>query len=86
MLVVSQELEPFVVGCQACGRRLVGVMADVRSAAEGTASRRQLSSQHRTVSRVLHDNELTRLRRDGQTTLAALEDRAQWLPDSEDVR
>lgn len=72
--------------CQACGRRLVGVMSDVRSAVDGTLSRRQLSSQHRTMSRVLHDNELQRLRRDGQTTLAALEDRAQWLPDSEEVR
>ncbi|XP_054273864.1 pleckstrin homology domain-containing family G member 4B-like isoform X2 [Macrosteles quadrilineatus] len=81
-----KELEPFVSSCQACGRRLVGVMSDVRSAVDGTMSRRQLSSQHRTMSRVLHDNELQRLRRDGQTTLAALEDRAQWLPDSEDVR
>ncbi|XP_046674250.1 puratrophin-1-like isoform X2 [Homalodisca vitripennis] len=81
-----KELEPFISSCQACGRRLVGVMSDVRSAVDGTLSRRQLSSQHRTMSRVLHDSELQRLRRDGHTTLAALEDRAQWLPDNEDVR
>lgn len=62
------------------------MMSDVRSAVDGSVSRRQLGSQYRTMSRVLHDGDLQRLRRDGHTSLAALEERAQWLPDSEDVR
>lgn len=85
-ITVVQELEPLLMTCQACGRQLVYVMSEVRGAAEGTLSRRQLSSQQRALNRLLHDPELQRLRRDGPTCLAALEDRAQWLPDSEDVR
>jgi hypothetical protein len=82
-----QEVEPFLAQCHACGRRLVTVMSELRSTEGQTqVTRRQLHHQHRALTRALIDPDLQRLRREGKDTLTRLEERAQWLPSSEDVR
>jgi hypothetical protein len=62
-------------------------MSELR-ATEGQSqvTRRQLHHQHRTLTRALIDPDLQRLRREGKDILTRLEERAQWLPASEDVR
>jgi hypothetical protein len=62
-------------------------MSELR-ATEGQSQlmRRQLHHQHRTLTRALIDPDLQRLRREGKDILTRLEERAQWLPASEDVR
>ncbi|KDR23948.1 hypothetical protein L798_08872 [Zootermopsis nevadensis] len=82
-----KEVEPFLGQCHACGRRLVSVMSELRSTeGQRQVTRRQLHHQHRALTRALTDPELQRLRREGNATLARLEERSQWLPASEDVR
>jgi len=84
---IQQEVEPFLAQCHVCGRRLVAIMSELR-ATEGQSqlTRRQLHHQHRTLTRALIDPDLQRLRREGKDILTRLEERAQWLPASEDVR
>lgn len=72
--------------CHACGRRLVSVMSDLKSVDGVTLNRRQLQQQQRLIFRVLNDADMQRLRKDGSTVLAQIEERAQWLPSSYDVR
>lgn len=84
--VNPQEVEPFLTKCHACGRRLVSVMSEIKSTEGVSLSRRQLYQQQRQLTRVLNDVELLRLRKDGPTILAQIEDRVQWLPNSYDVR
>ncbi|KAJ9600443.1 hypothetical protein L9F63_009213, partial [Diploptera punctata] len=82
-----KELEPFLAQCQACGRRLVSIMSELRASdGQNQITRRQLHHQHRALNRILNDTDLQRLRREGNETLTRLEERAQWLPNSEDVR
>jgi hypothetical protein len=84
---VRQEAEPFLAQCHACGRRLVAIMSELRSTeGQSQVTRRQLHHQHRVLTRALTDPDLQRLRREGNETLTRLEERAQWLPASEDVR
>ena len=80
-------MEPLLAQCHVCGRRLVAIMSELR-ATEGQSqlTRRQLHHQHRTLTRALIDPDLQRLRREGKDILTRLEERAQWLPASEDVR
>nr|CAD7201677.1 unnamed protein product [Timema douglasi] len=80
-----KELEPLLSASHACGRRLAAAMADLR-ATEGAPTRRQLHHQHRALARALADPELHRLRREGIGALGRLQERAHWLPASEDVR
>ncbi|KAK7584063.1 hypothetical protein V9T40_005026 [Parthenolecanium corni] len=80
-----KEVEPFLTKCHACGRRLVSVMSEIKSNEGVSLSRRQLYQQQRQLTRVLNDVELLRLRKDGPTILAQIEDRVQWLPNSYDV-
>lgn len=62
-------------------------MSELRSTeGQSQVTRRQLHHQHRALTRALTDPELQRLHREGNETLARLEERAQWLPASEDVR
>jgi hypothetical protein len=51
-----------------------------------TTNRRSLVASHRAINRVLSDAALCKLRRDGHRTLTQLEERAHWLPYSEDVK
>lgn len=87
-----QEAESLSSRCQWCGRRLVSLMGDVRSQEESTvnstmsSTRRQAHFHHRATARLLTDPELQSLRRDAPASLQKLQDRAQWLPHSEDVR
>jgi hypothetical protein len=84
---VLQEVEPFLAQCHICGRRLVAIMSELRSAeGQSQMSRRQLHHQHRALTRALIDPDLQRLRREGKDTLTRLDERAQWLSTSEDVR
>lgn len=72
--------------CHACGRRLVNVMSDLKSSEGVTLNRRQLQQQQRLIFRVLNDPDMQKLRKDGSTILAQIEERAQYLPNSYDVR
>ncbi|XP_075229746.1 puratrophin-1-like isoform X2 [Lycorma delicatula] len=87
-----KEAEALSSRCQWCGRRLVSLMGDVRAQEEHSnnttmsSTRRQAHLQHRATARLLADPELQSLRRDAPITLKQLQDRAQWLPHSEDVR
>jgi hypothetical protein len=84
---ILQEVEPFLGQCQVCGRRLVAIMSELRSVeGQSQVTRRQLHHQHRALTRALIDPDLQRLRREGKDTLTRLEERAQWLTTSEDVR
>jgi hypothetical protein len=86
-MYVHQEVEPFLAQCHVCGRRLVAIMSELRSMeGQSQVTRRQLHHQHRALTRALIDPDLQRLRREGKDTLTRLEERAQWLPTSEDVR
>ncbi|KFB50947.1 AGAP006188-PA-like protein [Anopheles sinensis] len=85
-----QLLEPLQQQCVETGRRLVGVLGDLRTLESqhqhqqqqlqqqppGTATtRRQLHSQHRALSRALMDSELQNLRRKGPNTIQRLQDK-----------
>ena len=87
MCCFHQEVEPFLGHCHVCGRRLVTIMSELRATeGQNKVTRRQLHHQHRTLTRALIDSDLQRLRREGNDILTRLEERAQWLPASEDVR
>jgi hypothetical protein len=80
-------VETILAQCHVCGRRLVAVMSELRATdGQSQVTRRQLHHQHRTLTRALIDPDLQRLRREGNDILTRLEERAQWLPASEDVR
>uniref|UniRef100_A0A8D9FHX3 Pleckstrin homology domain-containing family G member 4B n=1 Tax=Cacopsylla melanoneura TaxID=428564 RepID=A0A8D9FHX3_9HEMI len=82
-----KEYEPFLSQCHGCGRSLVTTMADIRDvSATPESDRRSLVTSHRAICRVLTDPALCKLRRDGHRTLTQLEERAHWLPYSEDVK
>ena len=62
-------------------------MSELRASdGQNQVTRRQLHHQHRALNRILNDTDLQRLRREGNETLTRLEERAQWLPNSDDVR
>jgi len=62
-------------------------MSELRTTeGQSQLTRRQLHHQHRALTRALIDSDLQRLRREGKDILTRLEERAQWLPASEDVR
>ncbi|KAJ6634647.1 Puratrophin-1 [Pseudolycoriella hygida] len=74
------NLEPLQNQCLAAGRRLVSVMGDIRSCDnQGIPTRRQLYTQHRSLSRALMDPELQNLRRKGHTNLTKLKEIARYL-------
>ncbi|XP_049785919.1 puratrophin-1-like [Schistocerca cancellata] len=81
-----KELEPLTAHAHACGRRLVAALQELRAGDPALASRRQLHAQQRLLARALADPELARLSADGAAALARLQQRAQWLPASQDVR
>ena len=83
---ILQEVEPFLMRCHACGRRLVNVMSELKSAEGVTLNKKQLQQQQKLIYRVLNDPDMQRLRKDGSSILAQIEERAQWLPNSYDVR
>uniref|UniRef100_A0A4Y0BMR3 DH domain-containing protein n=2 Tax=Anopheles funestus TaxID=62324 RepID=A0A4Y0BMR3_ANOFN len=86
-----QLLETLQQQCVETGRRLVGVLSDLRTMEaqqhqtgqhqpnqqqSGVATtRRQLHSQHRALSRALMDSELQSLRRKGPNTIQRLQDK-----------
>ncbi|XP_065213385.1 puratrophin-1-like isoform X3 [Planococcus citri] len=80
-----KEVEPFLLRCHACGRRLVNVMSELKSAEGVMLNKKQLQQQQKLIYRVLNDPDMQRLRKDGSTILAQIEERAQWLPNSYDV-
>ncbi|KAI5700602.1 hypothetical protein M8J75_001039 [Diaphorina citri] len=87
-----KEYEPFLSQCHSCGRSLVTTLSDIRDVTAShdpddvTTNRRSLVASHRAINRVLSDAALCKLRRDGHRTLTQLEERAHWLPYSEDVK
>lgn len=72
--------------CHDCGRRLVTVMSELKSTEGISLSRRQLHQQQKLLARILNEPDMQRLRKEGPTILAQIEERAQWLPNSYDVR
>lgn len=61
-------------------------MSELKATEGISLSRRQLHQQQRLINRVLNDADMQRLRQEGPSTLAQIEERAQWLPSSYDVR
>lgn len=74
------NLEPLQLQCLNAGKRLVQILSDIRNSdVQGEPNRRQLHSQHRSLSRALMDTEIQNLRRKGPSTLLRLQERARRI-------
>lgn len=73
-------LEPFRDQCLDAGKKLVNVLAEIRSSdLQGNLTRRQLHAQHRALSRALMESELQVLRRKGIQTINRLNELAMCI-------
>lgn len=77
-------LELFRNQCISCGQDLIATMNEIRLTDDmAVSSKRQLHSQHRSLSRALMDSELQCLRRKGQITLSRLHNLAKSISNTE---
>ncbi|XP_065160574.1 uncharacterized protein [Atheta coriaria] len=82
-----RQSEPFAARCRSAGRALLAALAQLRQEeVPYQITRRFLNHQCRQISKAVQIDALTKIREEGKTTLANLEERAQWLSGSRDVQ
>ncbi|KAF5301253.1 hypothetical protein FQR65_LT00953 [Abscondita terminalis] len=82
-----KQLEPFLNSCRSAGRALLSALSQLRNEEIPVqVNRRFLNHQCRQISKVLQNDLIQKLRRDGVAILQSLEDRTQWLSASRDVK
>ncbi|XP_017786497.1 PREDICTED: uncharacterized protein LOC108569455 isoform X2 [Nicrophorus vespilloides] len=82
-----RQLEPFLVMCRTAGRALLSALSQLRhEEIPYQITRRFLNHQCRQIAQAVQLEVLKGVRQEGPGTLASLEERAQWLSGSGDVR